>query len=118
MINISIDFGWKYKLILIIAGTLLFLFYKKMQVKEEYTHLENISKDWILIKDDECPYCQEQLEILGPKKNLFTILDTRKDKKLIKKLKLPNEGVPLWVNTKTKKYNVGLKTLDEIEKLD
>ena len=68
--------------------------------------------------DPKCPFCEKQLQVLGPKKHMFKILDVNKDAKLLKKLKLPTgKGVPLWCNTQSKQYKVGLLQMEDIKRL-
>lgn len=119
MISISIGFGnWKLNLLVAIIAFGVYCWYKRQQVSEETDVLEQVAKTWILLTDPKCPFCEKQLEVLGPKQGMFRILDVRKDAKLIKKLKLPTgKGVPCWINTKTKKYQVGLLQLDDIKRL-
>ena len=119
MISISIGFGnWKLNLLVAIIAFSVYVWYKRQQSVEEVDELERVSKTWILMIDPKCPFCEKQLQVLGPKKNMFRILDVKKDAKLIKKLRLPTgKGVPAWVNTKTKKYQVGLIELADIRRL-
>lgn len=118
MISINIGFdGWKWKLAGVVIIIVAFILYQKTKATSDTSDLASVAKEWILVKSDGCGFCVKQLEILGPSKHLFKILDSNEDKELIDKLKFPKEGVPLWINTKTKNYKVGLLQLEEIKNL-
>ena len=119
MLNISIGFGnWKLNVLVFGIVAAGYIWYKRTTITEEVGGLEEVAKNWILLTDPKCPFCVKQMEVLGPSKNLFKILDVKKDEKLIKKLKFPTDkGVPCWVNTKTKKFQVGLMELADIKRL-
>lgn len=119
MININVGFSsWQLNITIFIGCIIFFIWYTKQKTKEETDKLDTVTKNWILLKNDKCPFCIKQMEILGPKKDMFKILDIKDDKKIIKKLKLPiDKGVPCWVNINSKKFQVGLLQMDEIEKL-